>query len=147
MFSLCPPLRGGRGYAIPGLWGGGGTPGLWLGGNPFQVWVEGYPIPSLGVGYPVPDLGGGYPIPGLGVGYPIPGLNRRVSHPRFGQGYPIPGLDRGVPWEPPVQVWIVGGTQCTPWPGLDGEGVPRVHPPSAGQVWMVGRVLGVPATH
>ena len=82
-----------------------------------------------------------------GEGYPIPGLDEGgVPHPKSGQGGTL-GYPR------PSQVWMVGGTWGTPWPGLDGGypipgldgGIPRV--PCwpgldgeyliPGQVWMV----------
>ena len=73
-----------------------------------------------------PQLG----LDGGGVGNPIPGLDG---------GYSIPGLDReGTPEYPPARSgWWGRGTQGTPWPDLDGGGLPS-------QVWMVGGVPGVP---
>ena len=75
IFSVCPHLRGGRGwrYPISGL--GGGVP------YPRSGW--GVPCPRYGWGVPCPrSVGGGYLIPGLGGGYPIPGPG--VPHPRSG---------------------------------------------------------------
>ena len=71
MFSLCPPLRRGGGFPVPGLDG----------------WE--YPIPGL-------DGGGGYPIPDLDRGgYSIPGLDGEVPHPRSGWGVArVPPISR-----------------------------------------------------
>ena len=67
----------------------------------------------------------------------------RVPHLRSGWGIGYPGYPptRTGWWRgTPSQVWMVGGTRGTPWPGLDGGGVPGV-PPSH-QEWM-----GYPLPH
>ena len=73
-----------------------------------------------------------------------------VSHPRSGgtlsQVWGVPRvppqscLDCGGAQSTPGQVWMVGGTQGTPWPGLDGGGYPG-YPPTTRTAW------GTPQPH
>ena len=107
VFSLyvSPHLDGGR-VPQPGLDGGGvPLPGL-DGGGVLQPSLDGGTQPGL-------DGGGRYPGQVWMEGVHQPGLD--------GGGYlgypPQPGLDGGGYSS---QVWMVGGIQGTPWPGLDG---------------------------
>ena len=65
------------------------------------------------------------------------------SHLNWGRGGGTPARSGWWGRGYPSQVWMVGGSQGTPWPGLDGGWeVPGVPP---GQVWMVGGTQGTPS--